>query len=465
MLYTSVAFLFLMLPLSLAAFYLTPQKYRRWLLLLISAVFYILANLRNPLSIGILAAVSVLTYFAGKLAARTSFRYIGLVALLGYTALFIAFRFMHTYIEWFTFPLGSAVWLLGGASYIIDMSRKHASHARIDDALLYMMFFPVMIAGPVIKYKDFQKYISEAKYSINDFSVGVKMFSVGLIERMALATVLMESYELILETSNNAPNLAFGLFAILCLFLAVYFAFAGWADMGVGIARMFGIAIPRDFGGVLPSYSPAMYFGRIFMGLGSWLDDYVISPLMKFIHLSGKPVARAASGALTIIFISLWADFTLAVFIMALIAAAVSFVLSAAGADELMKSKKLLRPIGFFVTFFLVAGVWMAGVSGSVGSFFELLSSISIVANDYHIYYVYIVMSGSKYIISTVFALVFLPLTYHGDVILSKLPVKMRPVTEAVSVIALLALFVATIIYCLPQYPRYAVQAFKYFVF
>lgn len=465
MLFTSAAFMFLMLPFSLAAFYLTPQKHRKWLLLIISAVFYILANVRNPLAIVILAAVAVITYFAGKLAAQTSFKYFSLVCLLGYIAMFVVFRIMADHVQGFTFPLGGAVWLLSGASYVVDVSRKHSAPARIDAMLLYIMFFPVMIAGPVIKYKDFEKYVAEAKYSINDFAQGVKLFAVGVIERMALATVLMEAHELILETSGGAPNLAFGFFAILSLFLAVYFAFAGWTDMGVGIARMFGITIPRDFGGALFAYSPIMYFSRAFIGLGGWLDDYIINPAIKFMRLSSKPIAGAVAGVISVICISMWADLSLAMLIMAAIVAAVTFVLSVTGADELMSGKKILRPIGFFITFFLIAGLWTAGVSDSAGAFFELLNSISIVSYDNNIYYVYIVMSGGKYIVSAIFALLMLPVTCYGDAILSRLPQKIRPAVEAVSVIALLALFVATVVYCLPQYPQYALKAFKYFVF
>ena len=465
MLYTSVAFMFLMLPLSLAAFYLTPQKYRRWLLLLISAVFYILANIHNPLAMVILAAVAAATYFAGKWAARTSFKYCSLVCLLGYVTLFAILRFLADNVQSFTFPLGGAVWLLSGASYVIDISRKHSEPARIDGMLLYIMFFPVMVAGPVIKYKDFEKYISESKYSINDFAEGVKLFALGVVERMALATVLMESYELILETSNGSPNLAFGFFAILSLFLSVYFAFLGWTDMGVGIARMFGIAIPRDFGVVLLAYSPTMYFKRIFIGLGGWLDDYIILPTIKLLKLDEKPIAGALACAMTVICISLWVELSLAMVIMAAIVAAVAFVLSVTGADELMRSNKLLRPIGFFIMFFLISGLWTSGVSESAGAFFELLSSISVTSSGNNIYYVYIVMSGSKYIISTVVSLLMLPITCYGNVIVSKLPSKIRPVVEAVSIIALLALFVATIVYCLPQYPQYAVKAFEYFEF
>ena len=465
MLYTSVAFMFLMLPLSLAAFYLTPQKYRKWLLLLISAMFYIFANIRTPLSIGILAAIAAITYFAGQWVAKTNFKYAAIVCTVGYVALFVARRIMADHVAGFAFPLGGAIWLLSGASYVIDISRKHSAPARIDDVLLYITFFPVMVAGPVIKYKDFEKYISEAKYSINDFAEGVKLFVVGVIERMALATVLMEGYELILETSNGSPNLVFGLFAILSLFLSIYFAFAGWTDMGVGIARMFGISIPRDFSGALFSYSPIMYFNRAFIGLGSWLDDYVISPVMRLTKLSSKPISSALAGAIIIINIAMWVDMSFAMFIMAMIVAAVAFVLSVTGADDLMKTKKILRPIGFFVTFFLIAGLWTAGVSDSAKAFFELLSSISVVSYDNNIYYVYIVMSGGKYVISTILALVFLTITYYGDVILPKIPVKIRSAVEAIGAIALLALFVVTIIYSFPQYPEYAVKVFKYFVF
>ena len=465
MLYTSVAFMFLMLPLSLAAFYLTPQKYRKWLLLLISAMFYIFANIRTPLSIGILAAIAAITYFAGQWVAKTNFKYAAIVCTVGYVALFVALRIMADHMAGFAFPLGGAIWLLSGASYVIDISRKHSAPARIDDVLLYITFFPVMVAGPVIKYKDFEKYISEAKYSINDFAEGVKLFAVGVIERMALATVLMESYELILETSNGSPNLAFGLFAILSLFLSVYFAFAGWTDMGVGIARMFGIAIPRDFGSALFSYSPAMYFNRAFMGLGSWLEDYIISPVMKLTKLSSKPISSALASVIIIINIAIWVDMSLAMFIMAMIVAAVAFVLSVTGADDLMRARKFLRPIGFFVTFFLIAGLWTAGVSDSAKACVDLLSSISVVSHDNNSYYVYIVMSGGKYVVSTRISLIFLPITCYGDVILVKLPAKIRPAVEAIGVIALLALFVITVVYSFPQYPEYAVKAFKYFVF
>ena len=186
---------------------------------------------------------------------------------------------------------------------------------------------------------------------------------------------------------------------------------------------------------------------------------------MKLTKLSSKPISGALVGAIIIINIATWVDMSFAMLIMAVIVAAVAFVLSVTGADDLMRSKKILRPIGFFVTFFLIAGLWTAGVSDSAKAFFDLLSSISVVSNDNNIYYVYIVMSGGKYVVSTLLALVFLPITCYGDVILSKLPAKIRPAVEAIGVIALLALFVMTVVYSFPQYPEYAVKAFKYFVF
>ena len=119
---------------------------------------WVFANIRTPLSIGILAAIAVITYFAGKWAAKTSFKYAALVCTVGYVALFVALRIMADHVAGFAFPLGGAIWLLSGASYVIDIARKHSAPARIDDELLYITFFPVMVAGPVIKYKDFEKY-------------------------------------------------------------------------------------------------------------------------------------------------------------------------------------------------------------------------------------------------------------------------------------------------------------------
>ncbi|MBQ9079851.1 MAG: hypothetical protein IJY27_02155 [Clostridia bacterium] len=465
MLFASAAFMFLFLPVSLAAFYLTPQRYRRSLLLVISAVFYMLANLNAPLSIVILLALSIATYFAGRFAARTSFKYVGIIAGAVAITLFFVFRVLDDRGELFSFPLGGAIWLLSCVSYVIDIARRDAEPARIDDTLLYIMFFPVMAAGPVIKYKDFVKYIDSMHYNVNEFASGVKLFAVGVIERLAIAAVMLEAYELIIETSDRAPDIGFGMFAAVAVFLAAYFAFAGWADMGVGIARMFGISLPRDVSGALWAYSPARYFSRIFVGLGDWLDDYIVSPLLRVTSLSRRKVGSAIASSLTVVLIALWVRFSLTMLIMALIVAAIMFILSVSGAEQLLKDSKLLRPIGFFLTFLLMSIFWTAGLSASLGDFTSLINAVSSSVDDYHIYYVYIVMSGGEYIVTAIAALLFSPLICCGDAILNKLPQRLRPIAECVGTLLLLAIFVFTLVYYMPQYPQSAMQAFKYFVF
>lgn len=467
MLFTSAAFMFLFLPFVLAAYYFTPPRFRRYLLLAISVSFYILANWRTPWTIPMLLAAAVAAHFVGKWAETTDkpLAFLGPISCGVAVVLFILLRALGDNSSWFAFPLGSAIWLLSCVSYICDVSRRDAEAGSLWDALQYICFFPVMAAGPVIKYKDFCKYTYDVQFTVNNFAYGVKLFALGAVERMAVAGVMIEAYEQIIEKSNNAPNLPFGMFAAMCICLAMYFAFAGWTDMGVGLSAMFGIRLERDMDGALWAYSPSLYFSRILKGLGGWIEDYLISPVAKLTRLSQTRYSRAVCAAATVFCMAMWIKTTFAMMSVALVMAIIVFILEQTEADKLMRDVKGMRIIGFFLTFVLVSLFWSAGVSPSLKEFMALLNGVELRAVDYHIYYVYIVMSGRLYIITAALAMLLAPITCFAHRILDKLSSKAAGVVEVLAVIVLLLLFAFTVMYYMPQYPEYATRAFRYFIF
>lgn len=466
MLFTSAGFMFLFLPVALAAFYLTPVRFRRYLLLAVSLAFYLLANLRTPLAIPLLPAVAVGTHFLGKWAAKSErASIISAVSCGGFVAVFLVLRVVSDNVASAYFPLGAAIWLLACGSYVIDVARRDAEPAGLFDTLLYICFFPVMGAGPVIKYKDFVRYCADMQFTVNNFAYGVKMFALGAVERLAVAAVLLEGYKRIIETGNNVPDLTFGIIASVFIFFSMYFAFAGWTDMGVGVAAMFGIRLERDCEGALWACSPARYFSRFLKGLSGWIDDYVVRPALGLCHLAGSAWGEALAAALTVLCMALWINTSVAMLCMGVIVAIIVLVLNITGAEQLMNDVKATRIIGFFLTFVSVSLFWTAGAADSLGSFLTLLNEVSFTARDYHIYYVYIVMAGRKYLITAIAALILAPLTCFGRRITDKLSDKLAGALEACATIALLVAFVFTIVYCMPQFPQYALRAFEYFIF
>ncbi len=466
MLFTSAGFMFLFLPVALAVFYLTPARFRRYLLLCVSLAFYVLANLRTPLAIPALPAVAVATHYIGKWAARSErARLIAAISCGAYLAVFIALRVLSNNVESVYFPLGAAVWLLACGSYVIDVARRDAEAGGLFDTLLYICFFPVMGAGPVIKYKDFARYSADMQFTVNNFAYGVKMFALGVVERLAIAGVLLEGYERIIETGNNVPDLAFGIIASVFIFFSMFFAFAGWTDMGVGVAALFGIRLERDCGGALWACSPARYFGRFLRGLGGWIEDYITTPAVRLCRLAGKPWGSAMGAALTVLLISIWINTSWAMLAVGLITAIIVLVLNITGAEQLLDDVKPTRLIGVFLTFVAVSLFWTAGAAESLGDFLTLLNEVSFTARDYHIYYVYIIMSGRKYLFTAILALILAPLTCFGRRITDRLSARAAAALEATATIALLVFFVFTIIYYMPQYPQYATRAFEYFIF
>lgn len=467
MLFTSAAFMFLFLPFVLAVYYLAPQRFRRHILMAISVAFYILVNWRTPWVIPMLFAAAAAAHFVGKWAENTDrpHTYIEPISCGAAVVLFVLLRVLVDSSAWFDFPFGSAVWLLSCVSYICDVSRRDAEAGNIWDALQYVCFFPVMAAGPVIKYKDFRKYTDEVQFTVNNFSYGIKMFALGAVERMAIAGVMIEAYEQIIEKSNGSLDLFFGLLSAVCICFAMYFAFAGWTDMGVGVAAMFGIRLERDVDGALWAYSPTRYFSRILKGLASWIGDYVLPQITKLISTANTALSRSLLSALTVFCMAMWIKTSLAMLCVASVMAIIVFVLEFSEAERLMSESVGMRVIGFFLTFLLISLFWSAGVSESFGEFLRLLNGINLTAPDYNIYYVYMAMSGRLYIITAAFAAVLAPVACFSHRILDRFSDKTASVVEAVAVLLLLLLFAFTIVYYMPQYPQYAVRAFRYFVF
>ena len=465
MLFASAAFLFIFLPLALALYMLVSESIKKHVLLLSGLLFYVFANLATPLTIPIFATVFLITHFAGGYVAKTGNRALTFCVVFFDVAAFVVLRLLYESQEInFRFPLGAAIYLLASVSYILDIRRGDCSPGRPTDTLLYFSFFPVIVAGPVIKYKDFVKYIGDIKISIANFAGGARLFMAGFIETVAVAAVMGEAYKTIVELSGHSLNVALGVLAAVLAMISGFFTVAGWTDMGTGIAMMFGIMIPRDCGFAPGALTPLGHFQRILRGLRGWLDDYIIAPVTRVTRLRGKP-AEALGVFLQVVLVALWLRTTSAMLYVALVVAGMAALSRVTGYDEAMGKKRYLWPVGWLLATALMSVFWTSATLSGAGGLLAMLGKLSI-TQDFRTYYIYISLSGWEFIsVAAAAFLLIVPVSFFQEPILTHTPKGLRTSIEALFMLVLICAFVFSILYFMPQYPGFAVRISEYFAF
>lgn len=444
------------------------------MLLLISATFYILANLSSPLSIVLMAAAVTATYFAGLFVAPRGQgdalsrrrRALAAVGVLVALTLLVALRIVAQVTTSEYFPLGAAIWLLHCVSYIIDIARGDVAPGHPLDSLLYLTCFPLLIIGPVVRYKVFLRALEQMSCSVNRIADGMRSFAVGFVEQIAVSAVLLDAYDRILSNGVGSLNLTLGLCAAVLIFVISFFSLSGLSCMAHGLALMFGLDFDEDVGSMLTARTPGEYFSRCFLGLGLWLDDYLCSPLLKRCGRStdGR-LAGALRGGLGVVWLAVWLKCSPSLLLTALAVGVIVALLILSGADRAILRHRPLWPLGWLLVFCIATVFWTSGIAGSPAALLRLAGSLTVSTSDLSIYYIYIEVSGGRYLASLGIALLMIPMYHRYRAVASLLPRGLRSVYDGVCTVIILGLFAFSLLFYLPQYPEYALRALKHFSF
>ena len=481
MLFVSPVFLLLFLPIMLGIYALTPNRFRPRAIYIFSFAFYTIANIATPASILFLMLCAVFTYCATFAVFSVKKRsvmifcisiIVGVLAVLRYLGIWADESAARQFI-----PIGASFYLLASISCIADVSRGDAKMPRsFLDVLTYLTFFPVIVAGPIIKYKHFEKMIKpeNLRYTAADIGTGVIIFARGFIKRVAIAAIIDETYDSIVEqalTSIDEPmSLTLVLILAILLLVGVYFSFSGYSNMGRGIAAMLGIRINPDFGTCLGSYTPKMYFRNFLSSLTLWIEDYIRYPLAKALCLDSKKgykkqlatVVVSAAGSLVLL---LWFIIGISVLPAIAILLIPSIIFPLFKLDELLEKKKYLRPIGWLVTMTFITVFWLIVKTRNIDTLTILFGNLTSF------------IPLQSYLIFNAFANLELPLVcllmliVEFPVIAGRLT--RRKQTSFVRTqgfrwvwsMLILIIFVASIYYYLPQYPDLASIPFHDMIF
>ena len=293
MVFSNLFFLYIFMPaLFLAYFIIKNNTWRRAVLLTFSLLFYAWGE---PVAVFLMIGLVLGDYLCGRLIDHVYTAWAKklwlIVAIVFSLSILVVYKYLGFFTETFnlifrvqipvislTMPIGISFFTFQTMSYVIDVYRDDAKVQKsFFSLLLYVSFFPQLIAGPIVRYKDIEEQLPDRRVDPADFNDGLFRFSVGLAKKVLIAdccdTVVTSLYGLTEVTfvSRWAGALFFT--------LQLYFDFSGYSDMAIGLGRMFGFRFLENFNYPLISRSATEFWRRWHMSLGTFFRDYVYIPL------------------------------------------------------------------------------------------------------------------------------------------------------------------------------------------
>ena len=298
MVFASPLFLFLFLPATLLAYFALPRGWRNGVLLGASVFFYAWGEARYvALVLGSVAfngwmglriarsRVAALRKrwlacaVAGNLGALAIFKYANF-AVANINAIAPIFALGPVALGAIPLPLGISFFTFHAISYVVDVyKRKADAQPRIATFALYILLFPQLIAGPIIRFRDIAAQLGAHPARLADFAYGVRRFIVGLGKKVLIANTLGATADRIFALSPGDLTTPLAWLGVVCYTLQIYFDFSGYSDMAIGLMRMFGFRILENFNYPYIARSVREFWRRWHISLSNWFRDYLYVPL------------------------------------------------------------------------------------------------------------------------------------------------------------------------------------------
>ena len=299
MIFSSHIFLLCFLPVFLTVYFLVPPKGRNLVLLLASVVFYAWGA---PDFILILLASTVANFYLVKAmhrAQRTSLKkiYCTLAILLS-LGLLAYFKYANFFVDnanallaslglgtmtWtkVLLPIGISFFTFQSITYVIDTYRGiNAPMRRLTDYMVYIIMFPQLIAGPIVRYTDIADQITaQRRLRWEECLQGFYRFVIGLAKKVLIADVIGRTVDVVLAGDLAVLDSGTAWITIAAYTMQLYFDFSGYSDMAIGLGRIMGFRFPENFDNPYTSASISEFWRRWHITLGAFMRNYLYLPL------------------------------------------------------------------------------------------------------------------------------------------------------------------------------------------
>ncbi len=296
MVFSSLTFLFAYLPITLLLYFVTPQKARNLMLLIVSMLFYAWGE---PIYIGIMVLSILIDYVHGMLVEKYRaddrkarwfvaqsivfnllllgfFKYWDFLAANLSLLLGVSIPQLHI-----PLPIGISFFTFQTMSYTIDVYRQDAPAQRsLIDFGAFVTMFPQLIAGPIVPYRTVARELNARKHTVEDFACGARRFTVGLAKKVLLANSIGQLWEQSLMAQDAGTlTVTGGWLGLLAFGFQIYFDFSGYSDMAIGLGQIFGFRFHENFDYPYLSASVSEFWRRWHISLTSWFRAYLYIPL------------------------------------------------------------------------------------------------------------------------------------------------------------------------------------------
>lgn len=298
MVFSSNIFLLYFLPVFLLFYFVCPRRFRNYVILLFSIVFYAYGG---PEFILILLASTTATYFLVKAMCRTEEtrkkKWLCAIAIIINLGLLVYFKYANFLVDnvnailsligindiplaKIVLPIGISFFTFQSITYVLDTYRGQVKPMdKLSDYIVYIMMFPQLIAGPIVKYGDVEQQLRYRESPPDECLHGFYRFVIGLSKKVLIADVIAVQADACFGSDLATLDMGTAWIGSLAYTMQLYFDFSGYSDMAIGLGRIMGFKFPENFNNPYTSRSITEFWRRWHMTLGNFIMNYLYIPL------------------------------------------------------------------------------------------------------------------------------------------------------------------------------------------
>ncbi len=293
MVFSSTVFLFLFLPIVYVLYLLAPGIHAKNALLLIaSLLFYAFGE---PFAVVLMIGSVLFSYLCGiGIAYREKYKKLWvLVGTAGNLGLLCVYKYAQFLLEalnavlpfnlpvpQITLPIGISFFIFQSLSYVIDVARRETEVQKNPlYLLLYVAFFPQLIAGPIVKYHDIADMLLNRRVTAEASAQGMRRFICGMSKKLLIANAMGAASDTVFAMDNELLSMPSAWLGAICYTLQIYFDFSGYSDMAIGLGKMFGFTFKENFNYPYISENITDFWRRWHISVSTWFKEYLYIPL------------------------------------------------------------------------------------------------------------------------------------------------------------------------------------------
>ena len=383
MTFSSVIFLFVFLPATFLLYAVCRHDLiRNILLLLASLIFYAVGE---PVAVLIMIVSIILNYFFGIAASKEKGAKAAVAAAVVLNiGLLVVFKYLGFLTETFNditslslpvpkirLPIGISSFTFQGLSYVIDVYReKEMVQRNLMKVMLYISFFPQLIAGPIVKYHDIDKQLDKREFSSERAARGIKRFITGLAKKVLISNQMGLIADAVFAVKLEELGCAPAWIGAVCYSLQIFFDFSGYSDMAIGLGCMFGFDFKENFNYPFISANMQEFWRRWHISLSTWFKEYVYIPLGGNRKGKGRAIFNRS---VVFLLTGLWHGANLTFLMWGILHGAFLLI---EGAGWLPTKKKAFRPFGHIYALLVIVTTFVIFRADSLTQGFGIIGKM-----------------------------------------------------------------------------------------